>query len=548
MCGFVGGVDTRMTLASLKRLSHRGPDQLDFTTRVVGDRMLTLGQVRLSIVDRRDVPLPISISRGDRSATILFNGEIYNWRELRAELEQEGFAFQTETDTEVALAAYFAWGEACLKRFNGMFALAIWDGTRFFCARDRLGKKPFFYRLVGGRFEFASEIKSFTDLVFEGNEVFDLFEFCPDEHTLFRDIYSLPPGHVLLFEPGRDTLERRAYWSLPLSVGKRLRDPEEAVDRFVELLGDSVRLRMNADVPITAFLSGGLDSTLIAVLANVKSAFTCQFDEFKQTIDEELYARDFADRVGIELTVVRPTRQQFMEDLPKLAWHLEQPTGSFSVFPLYRLAKAAREAGFVVTLSGEGSDELFGGYVRNELLARKALDESDPKVASYRSMLERFEGSPLDRFCRMASRTGLAGAALMKGYLMQHWSGHKSAIENVAAIETRLFLQPLLQMADRMTMAVSLEARNPFLDYRLVEFAFTLDDSLRINDGRGKWLVRKAAERLLPKGALALERKVKHGLPTPINEWLQGRPSFDRKVWNSFLTAECMKSLLGSAS
>jgi asparagine synthase (glutamine-hydrolysing) len=341
MCGFVGGVDTRMSLANLQRLTHRGPDQIDFTTRVCGGRQLTLGQVRLSIVDRRDIPLPISVTRGDRSATILFNGEIYNWRELRAELEQEGFCFQTETDTEVALAAYFAWGEACLNRFNGMFAFAIWDGQRFFCARDRLGKKPFFYRSIGGRFEFASEIKAFSDLVFEGNEVFDLFEFCPDEHTLFRGIFSLPPGHLLVFEPGRDTLERRAYWNLPISMGQRLSDPEEAVDRFVELLSDSVRLRMRADVPVTAFLSGGLDSTLIAVLGNVKSAFTCQFDEFKTTIDEELYARDFADRMGIELTVVRPTRAQFMEDLPKLAWHLEQPTGSSIGWPRLPVRRAS---------------------------------------------------------------------------------------------------------------------------------------------------------------------------------------------------------------
>lgn len=548
MCGFVGGVDARMDRESLTRLQHRGPDQLDFTTRVLGDRLLTLGQVRLSIVDRRDVQLPITLAYGNGDATILFNGEIYNWRALRRELEAEGIAFRTETDTEVVLAAYLAWGEACISRFNGMFAFAIWDGQRFFCARDRLGKKPFFYRVDGGRFEFASEIKAFSDLVFEGNEVFDLFEFCPDEHTLFRGIHSLPPGSVLAFDPVKGALERRTFWDLPLSVGKRLADPEVAVERFIELLTDSVKLRMGADAKVTAFLSGGLDSTLIAVLAGIETAFTCQFDEFKKTIDEELYARDFAERAGIELHVVRPTREQFMQDLPTLAWHLEQPTGSFSVFPLYRLAKAAREAGFKVTLSGEGSDELFGGYVRNELLARPVLDERDPKIATYRSMLERYEGSPLDRFCRMASRTGLSGAALMKGHLSQLWSGHRSMIENVATIETRLFLQPLLQMADRMTMAVSLEARNPFLDHRLVEFAFTLDDSLRIRDGSGKWIVREAAKRLLPKGSLALERKVKHGLPTPINEWIQGRPSFDRKVWNSLLTAECLKSLMGGAS
>jgi asparagine synthase (glutamine-hydrolysing) len=554
MCGFVGGVDARFDERSLARIAHRGPDQSAFVIERAGDLAIALGQVRLSVVDRHDVVLPQRIARGDRRAVIVYNGEVYNWLELREELAELGWRFETQTDTEVVLAAYLEWGPACLSRFNGMFAFGIWDGERFFCARDRLGKKPLFYRAVDGRFEFASELKAFEGLVFEGNDLFDLFEFCPDEHTLFRGIFSLSPGCSLTYSPSKGTLERRAYWDLPHVVGRRLHDPHEAVDRFIELLTDSVKLRMRADVPITLFLSGGLDSTILAMLGGVKKAFTCQFEEFRSTIDEELYARDFAERAGIELELVRPTREEFFADLPKLAWHIELPTGSFSVFPLYRLALAARQAGFKVALSGEGSDELFGGYVRNELLALPSVSDVDPRARTYRAMLERFEGSPLDRFCRMASRTGLAGAALMKGYLWSSWSEQRTAVDNVAYVETRLFLQALLQMSDRMTMAVGLEARNPFLDYRLVEFAFTLDDSLRIRAGvdptgaptiTGKWLVRAAAERLLPKGSLALERKVKHGLPTPINEWLRGRPSFDRRTWNAVLTAECMKQLLG---
>jgi asparagine synthase (glutamine-hydrolysing) len=160
-------------------------------------------------------------------------------------------------------------------------------------------------------------------------------------------------------------------------------------------------------------------------------------------------------------------------------------------------------------------------------------------------MLRRFEGSDLDRFCRMASRSGLAGAALMKGYLAYLWSDHRSMLDNMCYVETQIFLQPLLQMADRMSMAHSIEARNPFLDYRLVEFAFTLDDSLRYRDGVGKWIVKAAAQRILPKDCLVLQRKVKHGLPTPINNWLQGQASFDRKYWTALMTAECIKSLRG---
>ncbi len=545
MCGILGGINTRFDEACVARLHHRGPDQLSLDREPVGpDLVVTLGQTRLNIVDRHDIDLPVRVEKAPgKVASIVFNGEVYNWVELKTELEGLGWKFSTKTDTEVVLVAYLQWGAACLERFNGMFAFGIWDGDRFFCARDRLGKKPFFYRCRGRSFEFASEVKAFDELTFIGNELFDLFEFCPDEHTLYRDVFSLPPGYYLVYDPARGTLLTREYWDLPHRLGERFTRDEDAVDRFIELLRDSVKLRMRADVPVTMFLSGGIDSTLVAVLAGIKEAFTCQFAEFKSTIDEELYASDFAKRLGIDLHVVRPTREEFLHDLPKLAYHLEMPTGSFSVFPLYRLAKACHEAKYKVVLSGEGSDELFGGYARNEFLMTPSFDVADPKVRSYLSMLRRYEGSDLDRFCRMASRSGLSGAALMKGHLAHLWSDHRSMLDNMCYVETRIFLQPLLQMADRMTMAHSLEGRNPFLDYRLVEFAFTLDDSLRFRDGVGKWIVKAAAQRLLPKDCLVLSRKVKHGLPTPINIWLQGQASFDRKYWNALMTAECIKTL-----
>ena len=192
---------------------------------------------------------------------------------------------------------------------------------------------------------------------------------------------------------------------------------------------------------------------------------------------------------------MRPTKDEFLWRPATLAYHLEIPTGSFSVFPLYCLSKAARQGGYKVVLSGEGADELFGGYARNEFLLARTLDPSDPRVAQYMSMLKRFEGTDLDRFCRMASRSGLQGAALLRSYLFNLWSDQKSMVDNMCYVEARLFLQPLLQMADRMTMANSLEARNPFLDHRIVEFAFMLDDSLRYRGGVGKWIVKAAAER-----------------------------------------------------
>ncbi|MFH1109902.1 MAG: asparagine synthase (glutamine-hydrolyzing) [Planctomycetota bacterium] len=541
MCGILGGINTDFDDASLRRLHHRGPDQSRLVTLDVPEYgIVTLGQTRLNIVDRRDIDLPVRM--GD--SYILFNGEIYNYPELRSELAAFGWSFQTNTDSEVALAAYLQWGPDCLQRFNGMFALAVWDGKRFFCARDRMGKKPFFYRLGQSTFEFASEIKAFSHLEFTAHELFELFEFCFNEHTLYRGILALRPAHYLVYDLTKGTCYTRCYWDVEHPVGRRITDEKTAVNSLLELLEDAVRLRLRADVPVSLFLAGGLDSSIIAKLSSVEEAFTCQFDEFKDTINEEQYVRDLALRLGIRTHFVRPTRGQFLHDLGLMSYHLEMPTGSFSVFPLYRLAKACHARGFKVALTGEGSDELFAGYARNELLLGETRRCDDPKRRHYSAMLERYDGGDLDRFCRMASRSGLIGAGLMKMFLTDHWSARKSMLENICYIESRIFLQPLLQMADRMCMANSVEGRCPFLDYRLVEFAFSLDDSLRYRDGVGKWIVHRAAEKLLPKNSLVLHRPIKDGLPTPVNLWMHGTHSFDRKHWNALMTAECIKSLM----
>jgi len=541
MCGILGGINTDFDDRHLARLHHRGPDQSAMLRQNLADLgVLALGQTRLNIVERDDIHLPVTV--GD--AQIVFNGEIYNFPELRRELSNLGWTFHTRTDIEVALIAYLQWGVDCLSRFNGMFAFAVWDGNRFFCARDRLGKKPLFYRTRGRSFEFASEIKAFSNLRFVSHDVFDLFEFCFNGMTLYDGIHALSPAHYLLYDRRSGTCETRAYWDVGHYVDHRIADENAAVERFIELLEDAVSLRLRADVDVSLFLSGGIDSSLIARLAMPDTAFTCQFDEFLPEIDEEQYAVDLARRLGIELKVIRPTRDQFFRDLPSMAYHLETPTGSFSVFPLYRLAKAACDAGYKVVLSGEGSDELFAGYVRNEWLLGEKGRADDESAAPYHAMFSRYQGSDLDRFCRMASRSGLNGAAAMKMFLSEYWDERKSMVENIGYLETRLFLQPLLQMNDRMTMAHGVEARCPFLDHRLVEFAFSLDDRLKFRDGTGKWIVHQAARRLLPRGSLVLERKIKHGLPTPVNLWLQGRHGFDRRHWNTLLTAECMKALL----
>jgi asparagine synthase (glutamine-hydrolysing) len=544
MCGILGGVNATFDKSSLRRLDHRGPDQSVLWRDEPGPRQpfrLVLGQTRLNIVDRRDIALPVAI--GD--AKIAFNGQVYNHVELRKELEALGHVFRTPTDTEVVLAAYLQWGPEFLHRLNGMFSMAIWDGRTLFCARDRMGKKPFFYRCGPGVFEFASEIKAFDNLEYVSNDLFDLFEFCFNEHTLYRDILALRPGHCLTYDPHRQTCRTRMWWDIEQLARERITDEREAVDELVALLGDAVRIRLRADVPVTLFLAGGMDSSLIAALSGVEQSFTCQFEEFRDTINEERYVADLARRLGIQSHVVRPTRDEFLADLPRVSRHLEMPTGSFSAFAIYRLAHAARRGGFNVVLSGEGSDELFGGYARTELLLEEGFHPSSAKHRHYAAMLKRYRGGDFDRFCRMASRSGLVGAGLIKMHLADLWSPRRTMLQNICYIESKVFLQPLLQMADRMCMAHGVENRCPFLDHRVVEFAFALDDSLRYRDGVGKWIVHRAAEKILPAGSLVLQRPVKDGLPTPANLWLHGAHSFDRKNWNALMTAECIKSLLG---
>ena len=541
MCGILGGINTTFNEKSLARLDHRGPDQAAFATQVIpGGGTVELGQTRLNIVDRHDICLPVTI--GD--ATILLNGEIYNFPELKRELETLGWRFQTRTDTEVALASYLQWGPDCLARFNGMFALAIWHDQQLFCARDRMGQKPLFCRQSPGRFEFASEVKAFNDLQLVPKEIFDLFEFVFNDCTIYKDVFSIKPGHYLIYDLRKGTWHTRSYWDIEHQAGARITHPRLAVDEFIGLMEDAVGLRMRADVDVTLLLSGGIDSSLLARLSGVQEAFTCQFDEFRGLVNEEHYASDLARSLGIRLHVVQPTKTQFLEDLPEMGYHLEMPTGSFSVFPLYRLAKACRAQGYKVVLSGEGADELFAGYARSAFLLEDESSVRDDRAAHYASMLGRYRGSKLDRFCRMASRSGLAGAAMMKMYLMNAWSERRTPLENICYVESRIFLQPLLQMSDRMCMAHGVEARCPFLDHRVIEFAFRLDDSLRFREGTGKWVVQEAARRLLPKNALVLDRAVKDGLPAPINLWMHGQHSFDRKYWNTLMMAECMKALL----
>jgi asparagine synthase (glutamine-hydrolysing) len=539
MCGIYGGTPGLVSENAAELLYHRGPNQQgQVVVEARNGDPLIIGQTRLSVVYKKDVPTPMERD----GAVISFNGEIYNWSDLRRELEAKGWRFTTPTDTEVALCAYLEWGPQCLDRFNGMFALAIWHRERLFLARDRVGKKPLFYTHTNGGFAFASELKAIRNLELEEVAICQALEFYFDEHTPFRDVKSLRPGEYLLYTPATRQISRHRWWRFP-EYEQAIDDEERAVTQLLDLLTDACRIRKIADVPVTIFLSGGVDSSLIQSIIKCDVSYTVQFAEFENTINERDYVLEFAEQLGFEPRIVTPTRAEFLDSFSDLARFIEFPVGSFSVFPLFCLSRQARRDGFVVAISGEGADELFTGYYRNELLLREAAEIEPDVNGPYATLCRRYFGSDLERFCRMASRQGLAGVPLLVDFFHNQWDGGRSFAQNLSYLETTVFLQPLLVMADRLAMGNSLEVRNPYLDYRIIELSTKLSDRLRYRNGQGKWLLREALRRLVGPDLGIARRRIKHGLPAPVNHWLFKSSTFDRRDWNHILLGECLKQL-----
>ncbi len=547
MCGIYGGHPGLLAADAGERLRHRGPDQQGcIDTIAPGGQPLRLGQTRLSIVDRHDVPVPLTL--GD--ATIVYNGEVYNWRALRDQLEALGHRFTTQTDTEVVLAAYLAWGPGCLERFNGMFAFAVHRGDTLFLARDRMGKKPLFVvQDRDGRLAFASEVKALADLAYAPDPACDRLEFYFDQATPYtaagRPVVSVCPGETLTVSLSDGTSTRQTWWRMP-DADAALDDEGEALRLFLDLFADACGLRKLADVPVTTFLSGGIDSSLIQAVVKSERTYTVHFEEYRGRIDERPYVRELADRLGFDAQVVVPTRDDLVEHLDTIARSIESPVGSFSLLPLFMLSRAARADGFEVGLSGEGADELFGGYHRTGVLLREEAWIERESSGAYGPLARRYFGSGLERFARMASRDGLAGAVALAALLRPRWREGASLLENITRVEAGVFLQPLLAMADRMSMANGLEMRNPFLDHRLVDLAFRLHPSLKFRDGQGKWLLRRALRELVGGDLGVVTRRDKHGLPAPVNQWLFEDAGLGRKPWNALVAERAAAQLVAA--
>jgi asparagine synthase (glutamine-hydrolysing) len=555
VCGICGIVAferpaERETAAAMSELLvHRGPDGNGLFAAEPG---VALGSRRLAIIDLSEAGAQ-PFSSEDGAHVLVHNGEIYNYRELRAELELKGHRFRSGTDTEVVLAAYREWGEACVARFNGMWAFALWDarGELLFCSRDRFGVKPLYYRLTGGRLAFASELKAFRadpETLLAANErlVRDYLEHGRLEHTdetFFAGIASLAPAHTLVFD--RTGLRVTRYWRLEPGDPPG-RDPAEAVR---ELFLDSVRLRLRSDVPVGTCLSGGLDSsTLVCTVdrlfrTEVESArplgerqktFTAFFDD--PGLEERPYAEAVVAKTGAEPHWISFTAADLVDKLPAVVEAQDEPFGSTSIVAQWYVMRAARQAGVVVMLDGQGSDELFAGYPSffgyrfADLLLGAEMGELRAEVAAYRrehgastaqaaSLLVRaLAPDRVDRRLR-AELTGsreLTHPRLRALPATEAPNGSPfpdRLRRRLGTMMTRRGIPELLHSEDRNSMAHTVEARVPYLDYRLVELVFSLEARNLIDRGRTKAVLLRALGDLLPR--VVRERKTKLGFPTP---------------------------------
>lgn len=514
MCGIAGIWGEGDIKKMLNVLSHRGPDG----EGIYLTEKLKLGARCLYITDSVTGEQPVY--NEDKSICVVLNGEIYNYLEIKEELK--GHIFKTKTDTEAVVHAYEEFGIDCVNRFNGSFALVIWDGKSLFLVRDRIGERPLYYYYKDNRFIFASEIKGILtqiDAFPNFTENFRVFETTLDQETLFKDIFSLPPASILKFDGVNIAIKK--YWELQSDHSIYLSE-KQYIDKLKWLIEDSIRLRLRGEAPIGLFLSGGLDSSLIAYLAKPGHVFSCQY-ELGERFDELHYARLVAKNIGAEHHIVKPTSSDFQRFYKEIIWHLDQPVATASTISAFLLAKKASR--FVkVVLNGEGSDELFGGYVRYLLMLIEERLSKVSELKNYHSLAKYFWsdtmfGNPAERYFELTKR-GVPQTGLSLRKIKAIFSRHAQLIDKMCACDIEITLPSLLMMGDRVCSAFGLENRSPFLDYRIVEFAFSLPPEMKIKDFQTKYILRRVATGIVPDEII--ERKDKKGLITPILQWFSG--------------------------
>jgi asparagine synthase (glutamine-hydrolysing) len=566
VCGIAGAIDiSSRPIPDLGRRldvmnelqAHRGPD--GHSTWKHDHGHVGFAHRRLAIIDLSTGDQPMTDGRG---SWISYNGEIYNYIELRVELG--GSRFRTTSDTEVALRAYQEWGVDCVKKFRGMFAFSIWDAQTdtLFCARDRFGIKPFYYAEVDGIFYFANEIKALVPFLpavetdVEGLKDYLCFQFCLGGKTLFKGVKELLPGHTLMVRDGKVTISR--YWEVYYQpdfhhTGMYF---ESAIQ---DLVAESVALHLRSDVPVGAYLSGGLDSSIVASLAVDKEgpsflSFTGRFGN-DPAYDESGYARELAEWRGFQVMDIDIGPDDFVKSIEKVIYHLDFPVAGPGSFPQYLVSALAAKHRKVV-LGGQGGDEIFGGYTRylvayfeqcikgaiegtmhsgRYVVTYESIIPNLVALKNYKPMLQEFwrEGlfEDLDRrYFRLINRAPSLGDEINWAALGQYDPfetfqsifnganvGHESYFDSMTHFDFKTLLPALLHVEDRVSMAHGLESRVPFLDHRIVELAATIPADIKFENGNMKHVLRSAMRSKLPPRIS--NRQDKMGFPVPLHDW-----------------------------
>lgn len=567
MCGIAGFIDIEQTSGAAHEeraalldcmcrvIAHRGPDDQGVLVR----GRVALGMRRLSIIDLEGGRQPMT--NEDGSVTVVFNGEIYNYRDLQRELEARGHRFQTNSDTETIAHAYEEYGARCVEHLRGMFAFAIWDERRrtLFVARDRVGKKPLYYtQTPQGTFVFGSELKSLLQHPQVGREIdsealdaYFTFGYVPDPLTIFRGVSKLPPGHHLTLAGDKLTVER--YWDFSYdSPAPESTREEDYLEELRALLSESVRMRLVSDVPLGAFLSGGVDSsTIVGLMARHMSqpvkTFSIGFNE--DSFNELKYARVAAKHFETDHHefIVTP---EICDVVDELAWHFDEPFADSSAIPTYVVSKLAREH-VTVVLSGDGGDELFAGYTRYVTDQRRSgfarlprvvreqlmqpLSRRLPHGAWGRNYLSNVALEPLERYLDSVSVfTSLGKHSLYTrdfreslgrtDRTLESFEAHAARVGTNEPLDALLYIDSktylpgdILTKVDRMTMAASLEARAPLLDHKLIEFVTRIPARLKMRGAETKRVLKRAVEDFVPPEILD---RPKQGFGVPIQQWI----------------------------
>jgi len=585
MCGITGlvGIGNSKLLNKMTTfVAHRGPD--NHQIKWFDNFNSGLGHRRLSIIELSDAgnqPMP----NDNKTLWISYNGELYNYREIRDLLKKHRFKFYTNSDTEVVLKSYEYWGVKCLEKFNGMFAFTILNSLtgELFAARDQVGIKPFYYSHINKSLIFASEVKAIlkSGLVTSEPDYFALhtptrFQISP--YTGFKNILKLPPAHYLIFKNGELSINK--YWAIkPI---EKLISEEDAVSQLDRLLQDAVKYQMVADVEVGAFLSGGVDSSIITALMTKHTAqkirtFTIKFQQedqnFESMPEDSKYARLVAEKFGFnhQEIVINP---DIVDLIPKIIWHLDEPLADAAAINTYLISKMARDEGIIVLLNGMGGDEIFGGYRKhlacmkadlyNKLLpsyiqatisgiANKipvASNKSGFRLARWGKRFLSFASLPkIERY--LSSDLSLNPEKFQKLFSsdLTYWDTHFfnsqkdhfspngiSYLTQMCYNDTVTFLpEHNLTYSDKATMAASIESRPPLTDINVIEFMFTLPQNFRIKGNQQKYLLRKVAEKYLPS-EIVNRPKVPFG--SPLRSWIRGGL---KEMVNDYLSFEAIK-------